>query len=338
MITRKQAISTLENDFANNASRYALCRDIQIFDSMRHAPIKSYLSYEDIVSINILFTDPEFSTKSKMEKFEVLDRILNPKGFIRFHSGTNRVSYMNTYDNSFLLKIGVDSIGVSDNLAENINQHVLKPFVPKVFDVTTCGTIQMAERVQPIKNRQEFYEIGGSVFDILTMNILGKYIIEDFGTDFFMNWGVRSGFGPVLLDFPYVYIPDPSKFRCVEILKDGSFCGGDLEYDDGLNTIICSKCGKRYAAKELGRRVTWADVQNKGKNNPGFRNIFSDVMIKGQDGKWKGIEIPTVPVEISEKIIGKDPIKAISEVKKEKTTNHKERSKTHYKTKYSDLM
>ena len=336
MMTRRQSIAALQEDFNQTRARVGLQYDIQIFDSMRHNPIRAYLSYEDIVAVNMLFTDPEFSTKSKTEKFGILDAILKPRGFVQFHSGTNRVSYRCLYDDSFLLKIGVDSIGVSDNLAENINQHVLKPFVPKVFDVTSCGTIQMAERVQPVRNRQEFYNIGGAVFDILIMNILGKYIIEDFGTDFFMNWGVRVGFGPVLLDFPYVYIADPSKLRCVEILPNGTFCGGDLEYDDGLNTIVCSRCGKRYAAKELGRRVTWADVQNRNSKPVTFHNIFDNVLIKGNDGKWKGIEVPNVPVEVSEKILDKKEEPKIELPKQE--VQHHSRSKTHYKTKYADLM
>ena len=35
--------------------------------------------------------------------------------------------------------------------------------------------------------------------------------MADIGTNFFMNWGIRPGFGPVLLDYPYVYELDGNK-------------------------------------------------------------------------------------------------------------------------------
>ena len=39
--------------------------------------------------------------------------------------------------------------------------------------------------------------------------IVGRFIIDDFGTKAFKNWGLRKGFGPVLLDYADMYILDP---------------------------------------------------------------------------------------------------------------------------------
>ena len=55
------------------------------------------------------------------------------------------------------------------------------------------------------------------IFD-LTLSILNKgYIMEDIGGNFYKNWGVRIGFGPVILDYPYIYEVNWSNLKCTFI-------------------------------------------------------------------------------------------------------------------------
>ena len=58
-----------------------------------------------------------------------------------------------------------------------------------MFYISPCGTVGFAERVLPIKNKKEFKEIAPDVFEILVNKILGKYVMEDVGTKYFMNYG-----------------------------------------------------------------------------------------------------------------------------------------------------
>ena len=82
---------------------------------------------------------------------------------------------------------------------------LLKPFVTKMFECSPCGTVATVERVEPITSRQEFLSVADDIFDLLNQQILGQYILEDIGTNYFMNYGLRKGFGPVLLDYPYLF-------------------------------------------------------------------------------------------------------------------------------------
>ena len=223
------------------------------WEHFTHAPISSYISLPEIQYFDHIATSAKLAGKSKRYKIDMMSEVLRPKGFIYMTAGTNRVVFRNDYDQSFLLKIGFDSTGINDSLREFHNQEVLKPFVPKVFDVSARGTIGLVERVHPILNRAEFTSVAGQIFDILNKKILGKYVLEDIGTDFFKNWGLRDGFGPVLLDYPYVYEIDGSKLVCNKPLPDGTLCKGLIDYDEGFNTLVCELCGRRHTAKSLAK-------------------------------------------------------------------------------------
>ena len=88
---------------------------------------------------------------------------------------------------------------------------------------------------------------------MITTVLVGKYVLEDFGTKFMYNWGIRRGFGPVLLDYPEIYELDGSKITCFAQLDDGTICGGEIDYDEGFNFLYCTKCGTRYRAIDLAK-------------------------------------------------------------------------------------
>lgn len=233
------------------------------FDLMKHAGIYNYLTYEDLILLNELAINPAYAIKSNRSKFWLYDQIIVPRGFIRSYSGTNRIIYSNINDNNFIIKVALDKIGVNDNKYEFKNQNILKPFIPKVFDVSECGTVALMEKVHPILNRNEFSMYANYIFNILAYIIDRGYILEDIGSDFFMNWGIRQNFGPVLLDFPYLYRVNKYRLKCIKRHTDGSVCGGKLEYDDGFNYILCKKCGKRYPASTIGSNFNYLDEIKK---------------------------------------------------------------------------
>lgn len=222
--------------------------------------IEQLLSFQDIMQLYNIARSNKLSSKPK-EKYRLIDAIMTNRGFKKLASGTNRVVYKFTENQSFVLKIAIDSVGLKDNPAEFKNQQLLKPFVTKVFQVTPCGTVGLFERVNPISSREEFASVAPDIFDIITTHFLGKYVLADFGSNYFMNWGVRVGQFPVILDFPYVYELDGSKLQCnaPDQTSPHGYCLGEIDYDDGFNYLICKKCGKQYLAKSL-------ELESKNKN------------------------------------------------------------------------
>lgn len=214
--------------------------------------ILNLLTIQDIMQLNQIANDKKLNTRPK-EKLEMIKSIMSARGFKRLSSGTNRICFKYMENQSFVIKVAYDHVGLSDNLHELYNQEFLKPFCTKVFEVSPCGTVGMFERVRAIKNREEFQNIANDVFDIIVNEFVGKYILADIGNKFFMNWGIREGMFPVILDFPYVYELDGARIYCnrPDPTSPYGFCGGEIDYDEGFNHLVCTKCGKTFLASEL---------------------------------------------------------------------------------------
>ena len=224
----------------------------QYFDQLCAPPILSLISNDDIMNLNKIAKSIKLTID---EKYELIDKIMNFRGFVKLHAGTNRVVYRFVEDQNFIMKIAIDRVGLRDNPDEFKNQFLLKPFVTKVFEVSPCGTVGLFERVDAIMSREEFISVADDVFNLITKFFVGRYILEDFGSHYFMNWGIRrNGLGVVLLDFPYVYELDGNKLFCNAPVFPGKkfpVCGGELDYDDGFNNLICTRCKRTYQAKDL---------------------------------------------------------------------------------------
>lgn len=235
------------------------------FQSLQAPPLLSLISPYDIKQLNDLARDPKLSAKLN-KKLEYIKSILEPRGFTKFHSGTNRIVYKFYEDQNFLIKIALDKTGLSDNPMEYQNQFLLMPFITKVFESSPCGTVGLFERVEPITSRQEFVSIAEDVFDLLNDKIIGEYVLEDVGTEYFMNWGIRKGFGPVLLDFPYCYKLDGNRLYCNQVDPTTMIeCGGTIDYDLGFNNLVCTKCGKKYFARDLQSNINKQKIILKGR-------------------------------------------------------------------------
>ena len=222
------------------------------FDALWHPPISAYLGADDVRRMNQIALSAKLNGRPH-EKYHMLDEIVRPRGFTRFHAGTNRLVYKSEYDDTFLLKVGIDRVGITDNPSEFYAQNMLKPFCDKIFDVSPCGTVGLVERGDPIRNRQQFEEFAEEIFYIIVTEFRGL-VLEDIGTNFFMNWAIRKNFGPMLIDFPYTYAMDINKMHCTEVDRvTGLKCPGLIDYDAGFNTLICEVCGARYTARELAK-------------------------------------------------------------------------------------
>lgn len=188
------------------------------------------------------------------KKYQVIDKTMADYGFYKLARGTNRSVYRSAFNNSIVLKIGMDKYGAEDARHEYRNQEHLKPFCAKTFEVSPSGIIGLFERVTPITHRDEFESIATDIYDMLFNIISQKFIMADVGLSFFMNYGLRLGFGPVLLDYPYLYKMDRHKLVCRRLLPDGSVCDGLIDYDAAFDFLVCEKCGKRFLATDVATK------------------------------------------------------------------------------------
>ena len=237
--------------------RLMLSRNVTIdefnFDQLSAPPLDFFISQQDLDYLVYLANSPRFSSKINF-KYDEIDKLMKARGFVLLGRGTNRVVYRNLEYYDICLKIAIDHVGSSDNPKEFINQEYLKPYVSKIFSVDPTGTVAVAERVHPISTREEFENYSYAIYDLITKFFIGRYVVNDIGTKYFMNWGIRYSTSlPVLLDYPYFYLFDPRKAICHTILEDGSVCNGDIDYDDGYNILFCTKCGRHYKAAELAK-------------------------------------------------------------------------------------
>ena len=222
------------------------------FDSYRVNPLLSYFTPQDIANIHKLAISPTMNCNVK-EKYRLLGEIMTNRGFKLIGGGTNRRAYECIYDDRVVAKVATDQVGFTSNLREAVNQNVLKPFCSKTFEVSPCGSLALIEKVVPIKSVSEFQKYSSEIYDILYFKIRNNDIaMEDIGTRSMKNWGYRSGFGPVLLDYPTMYVADPNKRLCKNRLN-GRICCGTLDYDEGFNCIVCSECGRTYFAKTIAK-------------------------------------------------------------------------------------
>lgn len=218
-------------------------------------PITSLLHPKVIDDMHNLVQDVRLMS-DPVKKYKYMNQILAPMRFCPAASGTNRRAFYCEYDPTIILKIGSDRVGRADNISEYYTQQILKPFCTKIYDVLPSGVIQLCERVEPMTEYDFKHQWAGEIFDLI-MNLLYRgYMLEDIGGNFYKNWAVRLGFGPVLIDFPYVYEVDWAKLHCVYVdPRTKQKCDGELDYDysKGMSEIVCEKCGSRYSANYLAK-------------------------------------------------------------------------------------
>lgn len=246
------------------------------YDNLKAPPISCMFTPQDISRLNQIATSLRLSGRPK-DKYKMIDEIMTTRGFVKLASGTNRIVYRPLEDNSFVVKVAIDSVGIKDSPREYANQFIFKPFVTKVFEVTPCGTLGVFERVIPITSREEYLSVASDIYTMINEWFIGEYVLEDIGTEFFMNTGIRKGFGPVIIDFPYVYKLDGNKLFCKGIDKTSptGYCEGIIDYDAGFNHLYCTKCGTRYRAKELEEFIkdNKIIVKSKGERKMKIRTV-----------------------------------------------------------------
>lgn len=315
----------IDRDYMLNRLRSrAISKQEFNYEILSAPPIYSMFTPEDIQQLHYLASSAEYTAKLR-QKYEAIDKIMTNRGFQKLVAGTNRVSYVPTFANNFIVKVAYDTVALKDSPREFKNQFLLKPFCTKVFEVTPCGTLGVFEKVNPVTSIKEYISMAADIFRLLNDYVIGDYIIDDIGTEYYQNIGYRNGFGPVILDFPYVYEVDPKKIWCNKPDHNDptGYCNGAIDYDLGFNKLKCRKCGAIYKPFELAKKIEYTPNQLILESEERRMKIR---VSGGSLGNGKFEELVTGDFQNPVKAIRSNKLnkkieKAIEEEKKEKTVN-----------------
>ena len=253
---------------------YAKKKSIKQFDwnSLIAPPMLSILSAYDINLIESINRDPRLISEPKKKK-QYIDDILKPRGLVRFAAGTNRVVYKYLENQSILFKVAVSQPGMNDCNRELYNQQFLKPFCAKCFEASPGGSIGLFERVETINTYEQYLGVAEDHFNLLDHIFgSGKFIMEDVGSKFWRNIGIRTGFGVVFVDYPMLFELDGNKLFCRNKDKfTGMPCGGEIDVDAGYNHLFCRKCGMQYMGTDLAKKIKNNEIIVVGKEENNMR-------------------------------------------------------------------
>ena len=241
--------------------------------------IFDYLSPYDVCYLKEIATS--YTIKEVKQKYQLIENLMNVRGFKKLGCGTNRMTFKCESNPDIVMKIAVDRTGMNDSPAELRNKQILGTYATDIYDVSECGTVGLFERVEPITNVNDFLSNVDIIFNILFTLSRSGYIFKDVGNNSFMNYGIRKGAGPVILDYPYFYKKDPKKETCRNIFN-GAICLGKVAFDKGFNTLRCTKCGKEYLLQELKDPNANLGIKIKGSNKG---EIDMKITIKLKNGK-----------------------------------------------------
>ena len=338
----------VNSDILHRMQSRVVSKEMFDFDTLSARPLMSMLDYSDLDKLYNIASSVRYSGDIH-KKLSAIREVMHNRGFRKLAQGTNRIVYSYFEDPSIVIKIATDKVGMKDNPREFMNQHLLKPFVTKVFEVTPDGVVGEFEKVEAITSREEFLSCAGDIYDLLNI-ITKKYIIADAGSRYFMNFGIRRGFGGVLLDFSYIYEPDCNKLICSAPNPNeaSGICGGFIDYDAGFNELVCTKCGAIYRAQELAKSIEENKIIRKGrkskmkvavnyKGSTGTKEIKLDGQMGNSDvfkpasgivrpsvsnepvGKLKVKVAPVAPKVVKEVVVKEDKVEVIKEKVKVET-------------------
>lgn len=319
ILERKTLLESM-NSVNNILNTNYITGDIKRYlNSFIRPSIYYYIPNDAINTLYNISCDAKLSN-TPLKRFNLQNEVLDKYGFKPLASGTSRRTFYSIYDPNIIIKLGSDLIGRSDNLSENIIQELLLPFCPKILDVDPTGSVMLAERVETMTEK-EYKEVWiNEIFDLVESLYQLGYLFEDVGLYSFKNWGVRIGFGPVILDFPYLYQIDWDKMICdKEDPITHKKCGGKIgyNYEEVMSEIICYKCKSRYSAKYLSKPITGKTLESILGRNKKMKKSYDIpvIVVKGN----KVVFNPSAPNTVAQQssttmqelnIIPANPIKS----------------------------
>ena len=203
------------------------------------------------VKLDLLSRRRDISNREKQaELFNIL-REFKIDNVTKLGSGTNRYAFRL---NGYVVKVATDNDGKIDNFKEFKMAKRLYPNVIKIYEVSSNGTLQICEYIQPFQSFSEMMMYADKIRNIL-QKLSSVYLIGDVGLSSrnYANWGLRVGSDePVCLDFAYVYEVKSELFLCTHC-KSGSVLIPNKDFTE----LICPNpgCGHKFLFEDIRRKL-----------------------------------------------------------------------------------
>lgn len=208
--------------------------------------IHEIIGEDNILIIEDMLNDFSLTDNNqKADKIkELLENDLADRGLKELGCGTNRIAFISDKDPHYVYKIALDERGIKDN---NLEFKLSKMINPKY--ITQCieniGLVAKCERIF-VMNKYLMLKYKKQVSEILT-ELSHDYLLNDVGYTEFLNWGIRNGNEPVILDYAYLRpITQGMNFLCTY-----GDCGGQLRYTKSFKMFKCVECGYKYSISEV---------------------------------------------------------------------------------------
>ena len=213
--------------------------DNKTFDSLRGPRVCDVIDPESMELIRKAVKSPSPQKKLKMVKDIITERCPRLRYFNR---GTNRFAFIDILDDSYIFKIGHTMEGENATKNEFATQDILKPFCTRIFDISEDGIFSTCERVQ--RYEKDAYAERFDEIKYVLQEVMSRCVVDDAGLLTFNNWGIREGFGPVILDYARCYRLVDKYVRCNHKKSNGEYCDGIMQFDTTFSYFRCPKCGQ----------------------------------------------------------------------------------------------
>lgn len=251
---------------------------------MHKPPIENYINPYGLNELWEITNDLKLMNRPD-KRVRYMDDLMKRFGICFLNAGTNRRIYYHTLDPYIVFKTGSDQVGRSDNISEFHMQNNIFPFCTRTYSTLPNGMIALSEMVEVMTERDYKTKWANEIFDLILAIASKGFVMEDVGGNFYKNLGIRIGFGPVFVDYPYVYRIDFRKTLCSYINPlTGEKCDGELDYDykKGMSEIVCDKCGTRFSAKHLAFNAKEDRIERR-KEKFTMSNNFKLSIVRGND-------------------------------------------------------
>lgn len=191
-------------------------------------------------------------------KIDIINELLTrfEIDYVPIGPGTNRYAIL---IDGIVFKIALDDWGMRDNLNEFAMSRELQPYVIKVYEVNSSGTIMTCQYVTVI-DKDEYLKQKEAILAILE-DLSQSYLLGDVGyvSKNFLNWGYTDEGDLVILDFAYIY-----KVIAHELLCNNKDCISHpyLEYNSTYTELYCPVCKKKYTFMDIRRRYNKKDEED----------------------------------------------------------------------------
>lgn len=191
-------------------------------------------------------------------KIDIINELLTrfEIDYVPIGPGTNRYAIL---IDGIVFKIALDDWGMRDNLNEFAMSRELQPYVIKVYEVNSSGTIMTCQYVTVI-DKEEYLKQKEAILAILE-DLSQSYLLGDVGyvSKNFLNWGYTDEGDLVILDFAYIY-----KVIAHELLCNNKDCISHpyLEYNSTYTELYCPVCKKKYTFMDIRRRYNKKDEED----------------------------------------------------------------------------